>query len=231
MKITAESGSSFDAYVSTQGANPRPGLIICSEAFGVNSHMRSVADRFASHGYLAVVPDLLWRIEPGIKITYNEAGLRRASEIAEIFDKDIGAEDVQRTLDQVCQRGDFNGKVGVLGFCIGGAVAYLAAARSNIDACIAYYGKGIEQYLDEAEAISCPTVLHYAGADRFIPPSVIADVRRAVTSKGNFEVFEYLGVDHGFNSEDRRAYNPDAAKLAMERTLNALSRGLHVGRG
>src|SRR5262249_13308789 len=105
MKITSESGLSFDAYVSTQG-NPRPGLIICSEAFGVNSHMRSVADRFASHGYLAVVPDLLWRIEPGIKITYK---LRRAGEIAEIFDKDIGAEDVQRTVDQVCQRGDFNG--------------------------------------------------------------------------------------------------------------------------
>jgi carboxymethylenebutenolidase len=230
MKIAAESGLSFDAYVSRQGANPRPGLIICSEAFGVNSHIRSVADRFASQGYLVVAPDLLWRIEPGLQITYNEAGLRRASEIAEIFDKDSGAEDVQRTLEQLCKRGDCNGKVGVLGFCIGGAVAYLTAARSNIDACIAYYGKGIEQYLVEADAISCPTVLHYAGADRFIPPSVIADVRRAVASKGNIEIFEYPGVDHGFNSEDRRAYNPDVAKLAMERTLNALSRG-QVGRG
>ena len=229
MKIAAESGLSFDAYVSRQGANPKPGLIICSEAFGVNSHMRSVADRFASHGYLVVAPDLLWRIEPRLQITYNEAGLRRASEIAEIFDKDSGAEDVQRTLEQLCKRGDCNGKVGVLGFCIGGAVAYLTAARSNIDSCIAYYGKGIEQYLDEADAISCPTVLHYAGADRFIPPSVIADVRRAVASKGNIEIFEYPGVDHGFNSEDRRAYNPDVAKLAMERTLNALSRR-QVGR-
>src|SRR5262249_60747089 len=109
-------------------------------------------------------------------------------------------------------------------------VAYVTAARSNIDACIAYYGKGIEQYLDEAEAISCPTVLHYAGADRFIPPSVIADVRRAVASKRNFEVFEYPGVDHGFTSEDRRAYNPDAANFAMERTLNVLTRGLQLGR-
>jgi carboxymethylenebutenolidase len=226
MKILAEDGATFEAYVSTTGAERRPGLIICSEAFGVNSHMRSVADRFAQHGYLVVAPDLLWRIEPGMEIAYNEAGLKRGSEIAAAFDKNLGAKDVQRTLNQLRQRPDCSGKVGILGFCIGGAVSYLAAARSALDACVSYYGKGIEDYLDEAVAITCPTVLHYAGADRFIPASVVAQVRDALFSKKNIEIFDYPGVDHGFNSEDRRAYNPEVAELALKRTLKVLKRGL-----
>ncbi len=226
MKILAENGTMFDAYVSTSGAGPKPGLIICTEAFGVNPHMRSVADGFARQGYLVVVPDLLWRIEPGMEIAYNEAGLKRGSEIAAAFDKDRGAEDVQRTLGQVRELQDCNGKVGILGFCIGGAVSYLAAARSDLDACISYYGKGIEDHLNEATHITCPTVLHYGGADRFIPPSVIARVRTTLAPIRNIEVFDYPGVDHGFNSEDRRAYNPAIAQLAMERTLKALNRGL-----
>jgi carboxymethylenebutenolidase len=227
MKISAEGGKTFDAYVSAQGGEPKPGLIICSEAFGVNSHMRSVADRFANRGYLVVVPDLLWRIEPRMEIAYNEAGLKRGSEIAEAFDKDRGTQDVERTLDQLRLRKDCTGKVGILGFCIGGAVAYMAAARAKLDACVSYYGKGIEQYLDEADSVTCPTVLHYAGADRFIPASVIAEVRRALAAKKNIEIYDYPGVDHGFNSEDRRAYNPEVAKLAMGRTLNILERGVN----
>jgi carboxymethylenebutenolidase len=223
IKIPAENKASFDAYVSAQGDGPKPGLIICSEAFGVNAHIRSVADRFANIGYLVVVPDLLWRIEPNLEIAYNEAGLKRASEIADIFDKDAGAADVERALGQVRQRTDCNGKVGVLGFCIGGAVAYLAAVRSPLDACISYYGKGVENYLGEAQALTCPTVLHYAGADRFILPSTVADVRRGLTAKRNVEIYDYPGVDHGFNSEDRKAYNRAVAELAMQRTLRVLS--------
>jgi carboxymethylenebutenolidase len=226
MKISAESGQTFEAYVAAENPGPKPGLIICSEAFGVNSHMRSIADRFASRGYVVVVPDLLWRIEPGMEIAYNEAGLKRGSQIADTFDKDRGADDLKRTLDQLRQLPDCNGRVGVLGFCIGGAMAYLAATRSNVDACVSYYGKGIEDYLDEAGAITCPTVLHYAGADRFIPPSVVAHVRGALAFKPNVDVFDYPGVDHGFNSEDRRAYNPEVAKLAMQRSLDVLARGL-----
>src|SRR5580704_5858309 len=115
LKIPAENGTSFDAYLSSQGDAPKPGLIICSEAFGVNSHMRSVAERFARLGYLVIVPDLLWRLEPNLEITYNEAGLKRASEIADAFDKDTGARDVERTLVQIRQRNDCNGRVGVVG--------------------------------------------------------------------------------------------------------------------
>ena len=222
IKIPAENETSFDTYLSAQGEIPKPGLIVCSEAFGITSHMRSVADGFARLGYLVVVPDLLWRLEPNLEIAYNEAGLKRASEIADAFDKDTGANDIERTLAQVRQRKDCDGKVGVLGFCIGGAVAYLGAVRSKFDACISYYGKGIENYLSEAETLTCPTVLHYAGADRFIPPSTVAEVRQRLGTKQNVEIYDYPGVDHGFNSEDRKAYNPAAAKLAMQRTLKVL---------
>ena len=227
MQIPSDDGAKFDAYVSTKGPGAKPGLIICTEAFGVNSHMRSVADRFAELGYLVIVPDLLWRIEPNLEIAYNEAGLKRGSEIAEAFDKDQGAADLRQTVTAMRQRYDCNGRIGVMGFCIGGAMAFgLAGARSDVNAFVSYYGKGIEEYLNEASAISCPGILHYGGADRFIPQPVVAEIRKALAFKPNIEIFDYPGVDHGFNSEDRRAFNPEVAQTAMRRTLGLFEQAL-----
>ena len=225
--VTVEDGS-YNTYVVFEGCEVRPALVVCSEAFGVNEHMRNVADRFAAQGYLVAVPDLLWRIEPGMEIAYDDAGLRRGSEIAEAFDKEKGVEDLRPLLKRLRDRPGCNGRVGILGFCIGGAVAYLASARLNIDACVSYYGKGIEDYLEEADAVTCPAVLHYGGADRFIPPATVEKVRKTLGTKPGVEIYDYPGVDHGFNSEDRRAYTPDVAQLAMERTLRILQRGLHA---
>lgn len=226
IEVATGNGSTLTAYLSTPGSDPMPGLIICSEAFGVNSHMRSIADRFAQRSYAVVVPDLFWRIEPRIELPYNEAGLKRASEIADTFDKEKGVEDLAAIVTALRRRRECNGKVGILGFCIGGAAAYLAAARLSLDAMVSYYGKGIEDYLSDAASLTCPSILHYAGADRFIPPTVVARVRTALAPLKNIQIFEYPGVDHGFNSEDRRAYNPEVAKLAMERTLDVLNNGL-----
>jgi carboxymethylenebutenolidase len=224
--ISAGSDGEFGAYVSSEGSNRKPALIVCSEAFGVNQHMRNVADRFAKHGFLVVVPDLLWRIEPGMEIAYDEAGLKKGSEVADAFDKELGAADIERSISHIRTRPDYDGKVGVLGFCIGGAAAFIAAARYEVNACISYYGKGIENYLDEAPGLHCPIVLHYGGADRFIPESVIEDVRQGLRGIPDIEIYTYPGVDHGFNSDDRKAYNPAVAQTAMERTLDALNRGL-----
>lgn len=226
IKLSAESGAEFEVYFTGMDDGPRPGLIVCSEAFGVNGHMRAVADRFATQGFIVAVPDMLWRLEPRIELPYDEAGLRRASEIADAFDKEQGAEDLRPVLSVLRANPNCNGNVGVLGFCIGGAVAYLSAVRLKVDACVSYYGKGIELFLSEADALACPTVLHYAGADRFIPESTVSDVRRSLGSKPQVEIYDYPGVDHGFNSEDRRAYSPANAKLAMERTIKVLHQGL-----
>lgn len=221
--IAAEDGKSFSAYVTTTDNTKKPGLVVCAEAFGVNSHMRSLADRYSEMGFTVIVPDIFWRIEPGMELPYNEDGLRRASENLAAFDRNHGVQDLERTITALRQMPEFSGKIGIIGFCIGGALAYLAAARLKVDACVSYYGKGIEDHLDEASSISCPAVLHYAGADRFIPESVVANVRATLSYKKDIQIFTYPGVDHGFNSEDRRAFNPEAAKLAGERTWSVLN--------
>lgn len=226
-QTTTISNGQFDIYVSVSpGAGKKPALIICSEAFGVNSHMRSVADRFAEKGFAVFVPELFWRIERHVALPYDEAGLKRASELADAYDKQKGVDDMAKVVSFVRGRNDVTGKIGILGFCVGGAAAYLAAARLGLDACVSYYGKGIEDYLGDAATLTCPTVLHYGGSDRFIPPATIAKVREGLKGCPDVEIYDYPGVDHGFNSEDRRAYNADVARLAMTRTMAALDRGL-----
>lgn len=226
--IPAGTNSKFYAHVDTDGA-PRPALIVCPEVFGVNPHMRNVAARLAAAGYMAVVPDLYWRVEPRLEIPYDEAGLRRGSEILSAIDADLGAQDLIRVIEAVRAHPGCNDKVGVLGFCIGGTLAYLAAVRARVDAAVGYYAKGVERFLDEAPALSCPLMLHYAGADRFIPPSTVHAVRDALACDPKVEVFDYPGVDHGFNSDDRRAYDPEIARLAMSRTLALFARTLSAG--
>jgi carboxymethylenebutenolidase len=161
----ATNDGTFDVFVvaAEAAAKPkRPALIICSEAFGVNDHMRDVAERFAHQGYNVFVPELFWRIERKIELPYNDVGLKRASEIAESFHKVNGTEDIGKLVDVVRNRQDCTGKIGILGFCVGGAVAYLAAVRLGLDACVSYYGKGIEDYLDEATRAYNPGVANLA---------------------------------------------------------------------
>lgn len=226
LRIAAEDGGSFAGYLSTADGGRKPGLVICTEVFGVNSHMRSVADRFAASGFATLVPDLFWRIEPGMEIAYDEAGLKRGLEILRAFDLDRGVADLGKAVALLRARPECDGRVGVVGFCLGGAVAYLAAARLAVDAAVSYYGKGIEDRLDEASRINCPLLLHFAGADRFIPQEVVARIGDAIGDRPNVAIHVYPGVDHGFNSEDRRAYDRDAAGSAMERTLATLQAAL-----
>jgi carboxymethylenebutenolidase len=189
--------------------------------------MKSVADRFAAAGYLAVVPDMFWRVEPGLEIPYDDAGLKRGSQILADFDIDQGARDLGLVIDAVRKRPDCTGKIGVIGFCVGGTLAYLGATRFNVNAAVGYYAKGVELFLHEALNIKCDVMLHYAGADRFIPESVVDNVRQAVRGMANVEIFSYPDVDHGFNSEDRRAYSGEVADLAMKRTRALLDSHLN----
>jgi len=218
IQLRAKAGV-FDAYLTRPDDAKRPGIVICTEVFGVNSHMRSVADRLSAAGYAVLVPDLFWRIEPGMEIPYNEAGQKRGSEILGKFDVDLGVEDLGIGLNALRKHPACNGKIGVMGFCIGGALAYLAAARLAVDAAVGYYGKGIDERLDEAARINCPLTLHFGGADRFIPQGVVRKIEAELRDKPNIKIYVYPDVDHGFNSEDRKAYNPEVARTAMQRTL------------
>lgn len=220
--IKAADGGEYAAYVSVPASGGGAGLLVFQEAFGVNAHMRSVADRFAAEGYVAIAPDVFWRIEPGVELDYGEAAIAKGLELMKQFDPDQGIVDAGATLAALRALPECQGKVGVVGFCLGGGLAYLTAARHDVDVAIGYYGVGIETHLDEADAIGCPLVLHFAGEDRFVTAEAVARIDDRFAARSDAAVYLYADAQHGFNSNDRAAYNPEVAATAYARTLEAL---------
>ena len=162
------------------GGGPAPAVVVIQEIFGVNHVVRDVADELAAQGYLAIAPDLFWRIEPGIDITdQTEAewkkGLRAVSTR---FDVDKGVEDIAATIDAVRADPRCDGKVGAVGYCLGGRLAFLTATRTDVDACVSYYGVGIESLLGEADQLTRPLLLHIAEEDGFVPKEAQATDHR-----------------------------------------------------
>src|SRR5476651_2038601 len=146
------SGGSFSAYVARPAAAKAPAVVVIQEIFGVNAVMRAIADDFAAEGYLAVCPDLFWRIQPGIDITdRTEAEWKKAFELYNAFDVDLGVKDIAAASAHARQDPACAGKVGAVGFCLGGLLAFLSATRTDVDAAVGYYGVGIEKHLAEAD--------------------------------------------------------------------------------
>ncbi|NEO26021.1 MAG: dienelactone hydrolase family protein, partial [Kamptonema sp. SIO4C4] len=153
--IQASDGGSFQAYLATPNADLAPGVVMIQEIFGVNETMRGLADGYAAAGYLAIVPDLFWRQEAGVQLSdQKEADWKRAFELYQGFDEDKGTEDLIATLNTLRLMENCLGRVGTVGFCLGGKLAYLMATRSDADCNVGYYGVGIEKNLDEAETIT-----------------------------------------------------------------------------
>src|SRR5580693_7948299 len=153
----------FSAYVAHPAAPKAPAVIVIQEIFGVNAVMRGVCDDLAAQGYLAVCPDLFWRIEPNIDITdQSDAEWKRAFELFNAFDVETGVKDIAATIDSVRADPRCSGKVGAVGFCLGGLLAYLTATRTDADASVGYYGVGLERYTAEAEKLVNPLLLHVA---------------------------------------------------------------------
>jgi carboxymethylenebutenolidase len=213
-------GASFGAYVARPAAAKAPGLIVIQEIFGVNQVMRDLTDEFARQGFLAVCPDLFWRIEPGIDITdKTEAEWKRAFELFNAFDVDKGIKDIGATIAHV--RGDpgCSGPVGSVGFCLGGLLSFLTATRTDIDAAVSYYGVGIEQRLREADTLVTPVLLHIAEEDSFVPKPAQALIIEALRNRSLAEIFTYPGRDHAFARPGGQHYDEADAERAMGRTL------------
>ena len=161
--ITGPDGD-FGAYLAVPASGSGPGIIVIQEIFGVNADMRAHCDGLAAQGYLALCPDLFWRQEPGIQITdQSEAEWQRAFELYQGFDVDLGMQDLAASLAHLRALDGCTGKVGCIGFCLGGLLAYLMATRTDADCAVGYYGVGIQDKLDEAGNIGAPTLLHIAG--------------------------------------------------------------------
>lgn len=210
----------FAAYVARPSNPKAPAIVVIQEIFGVNAVMRGVCDELAAAGFLAVCPDLFWRIEPGIDITdQSEAEWKKAFELYNAFDVEAGVKDIAATIDHVRALPEVNGKVGAVGFCLGGLLAYLTATRTDADASVAYYGVGIEKHLVESEKQAHPLLMHIAEEDQFVPKEAQALILAQLKNHPQVEIFTYPGRDHAFAREGGEHYDAADAKLARGRTL------------
>lgn len=221
MQITGKDGT-FSGYLALPRGGSGPGLVLAQEIFGVNHVMKAIADQYAEEGYVVLVPDLFWRIEPDIVLGYSEEDWQKAFDCYQKFDPDKGIEDMQAAITALRGHEGCTGKVGVVGFCLGGLLAYLSATRTDCDAAVGYYGVGIEGHLDEAKDISCPTVLHFAEKDQFVPREAFQKIADHMQNIENVSVFDYPGVDHAFARAGEDHYHRPSALVAHTRSLTCL---------
>ena len=219
LTVTTPTGS-LAAYVARPKAAKAPAIVVIQEIFGVNAVMRGICDDLAAQGYLAVCPDLFWRIEPGIDITdQSEAEWKKAFELYNAFNVDTGVEDIAATIDLVRADPQCSGKVGAVGYCLGGLLAFLTATRTDSDASAAYYGVGIEKFLAEADRLTRPLMLHIAEDDQFVPKPAQALIVDALKNRTQVEIHTYPGRDHAFARKGGEHYHAGDAASANQRSL------------
>ncbi len=213
----------FGGYLAIPATTPAPGVVVAQEIFGVNQVMRDVCDWLAGAGFLACCPDIFWRIEPGIQLTdKSEAEWTRAFELFQTFDVDKGVVDLTAALASMRQQADCTGASGVIGYCLGGKLAYLMAARSDSDAGVSYYGVGLDELLGEAGNITKPLLLHVAAKDQFVPPEAQEKIKAGLADNPRVTLHVYDGNDHAFARLGGEHYDKAAADLANGRSLKFL---------
>lgn len=229
INIPAKNSGKFKAYVAKPAILPAPTVVVIQEIFGINQVMRDKCKWLAEHGFMAVCPDLFWRIEPGIELTdKTEEEWQKAFELFEKFDVDTGIEDLRATAHTFKEHTENTGKIGCLGYCLGGKMAYLMAARTNVDAAIGYYGVGLDELLDEADNISKPLMLHIAEEDGFCPKETQEKIKQGLKNYPQVTIHSYEGLDHAFSREGGEHYNEAGAKLADSRSLDFLKSSLDM---
>ncbi|KVC57509.1 carboxymethylenebutenolidase [Burkholderia ubonensis] len=217
---------SFGGYLALPRRGKGPAVIIVQEIFGVNAHIRSVADQYAADGYVALAPDVFWRTQPRVELAYEGADRDKGIELLRKTDVNLAVADIAAAADLLRTRPEADGKVAAIGYCFGGRLAYLAAATGKIDAAVAYYGGGIQNALDVAGKVTQPILFHYAGNDHAIPLAAVDQVKAAFAGRDNAAFHLYPGAEHGFNCAERASYHQRAAALAHGRTLTFLAEQL-----
>ena len=216
----------FDAYLSLPPLGRGPGLVILQEIFGVNEHIRAVADQYAADGYCVIAPDIFWREGRKIDLGYDPKGFERGLGLLGKLNIDQTAIDLQATVTALRQHTACTGKVGSLGFCMGGLLSFIAAAEAGVDTAVCYYGGGIHQQLARAKKIRCPVLFHFADQDAYIPQPAVQAVRKSLGGRKNVRVIVHPDVDHGFNCWRRPVWNQVTAARARGQSLVHLSESL-----
>jgi carboxymethylenebutenolidase len=222
---TLEGDASFGAYAAEPEGAPRAAIIVIQEIFGVNEGIRRKCDRWAALGYLAVAPDLFWRLRPDIELDPDvESEFKEALGLMGRFDQDQGIRDIEAAIRAARARLPQGGKVGAVGFCLGGRLAFMTAARTDIDASVGYYAVGIDGLLHEKHAIAGPLMLHIAGADHFVGPDAQQAIHAGLDDHPRVTLHDYPGEDHGFAAEMGKRRSEEAAQMADRRTEDFFAR-------
>ena len=224
-------GKTFTAWLASPPATPRglpaPAIVVLQEIWGVNAHIRAVAEQYAADGYVAIAPDLFWRQQPRVDLTYDEDGTRQAFAFRKSLDPTLADRDIASTVGLLGTMPAVAGGIGVVGYCMGGLLAYRAAALADIECAICYYGGGIAQQLDLAASGTVPMAMHFGEKDAHITPDQVAAIRTALADRPEVRIDTYPGADHGFNCWARPSYHQQSAALAHGRSLAFLA--THLG--
>lgn len=212
----------FGAYLSLPRGGKGPGIVLLQEIFGVNQHIRNVADQYAADGYLVLAPDLFWRQGPRIELGYDDEEWKRAYALMQATDFALAQQDVAAAV-AVLRGLAGDEKIASLGYCFGGRLSYHTAANGLVDAAIAYYGGGIQNALERAPEIKAPLLMHFGGADSHIPLDAVKSIAERFEDNEQVEIHVYDGAEHGFNCNHRSSYHRRAAAEAHGHSLLFLS--------
>jgi len=225
ISIAASGGGRYEAFLALPPRGRGPGLVLFQEIFGVNRHIRAVAEQYALDGFVVLAPDLFWRQAPRVELGYDGAERERALQLMQGADPAGLAADILTSVAALRARPEVEGRSGALGYCMGGRLAYLAAATTDIDAAACYYGGGIQNQLDKAASVRCPIQFHYGARDANIPLAAVDKVRAAFDGRdAEFHVYD---AEHGFNCWERGSYHAPSSALAHARTLAHFARHLY----
>ena len=218
IKLTASDNFQLGGYRADPASTPKAAVVVIQEIFGVNHHIRAICDRFAGNGYVAIAPAIFDRIEPNFQSGYSPEEMAVARKFVANPDWTAMLRDSQAAIDAVKDVGP----VGIIGFCLGGSVAYAAATKlSGLSAAIGYYGGAIVRFADDAPKV--PTQLHFGEKDAGIPLSDVDTIR---TKRPDVEIHVYPGAQHGFNCDERASYDQTSADIAKQRSLDFFARHL-----
>jgi carboxymethylenebutenolidase len=217
----------FAAYIARPDTLSAPAVVVLQELFGVNADIREHCDVLAKLGFIAVAPDLFWRQEPGVDLDVRsqqawDHGLR----LYQAYDRDAGVRDIADTIKATAALPACDGKVAVLGYCLGAMMAFLSAVRGKVDAVVAYHGGDTDKYLGEAGGLHAPLLMHLGEEDEFISKPAQAAIKAALAGKPDVAIYSYPGQRHAFSRNNGAHYNAAAATLANERTHEFLNREL-----
>jgi carboxymethylenebutenolidase len=229
VESVATTGGSFDLTVWTPEAGSGPGLLLIQEIFGVSDYIRAVAEDLAGLGYVVAAPDLFWRLEPGYQAKHDQDGLNESLELASRFDLEQGVADAESALQHLESLPEVDGGIGLIGFCLGGSIAYFLAARTEPAVVISFYGSAVPDSVAELDRIDAPLQFHFGGSDPYIPREQVARVEQAAAGRQNVEIHVEEDAGHAFHNRKSPMFHvPEPAARAWQRTEEFLRRHLPV---